>query len=83
MDISNKNLDSNLKVNLTDNNAIAVQVKGVQSIIDNITEENISAYVDLSGYGVGDYEVDLQIESDDPRVIYVVTSKVPIKIVEK
>lgn len=82
-DISNKNLDSNLKVNLTDNNAIAVQVKGVQSIIDNITEENISAYVDLSGYGVGDYEVDLQIESDDPRVTYVVTSKVPIKIVEK
>ena len=83
VDISNKNLDSNLKVNLTDNNAIAVQVKGVQSIIDNITEDNISAYVDLSGYTVGDYEVDLQIEGDDPRVTYVVTSKVPIKIVEK
>ena len=81
--ISNKNLDENLKVNLTDNNAISVQVKGVQSVIDNITEENISAYVDLSGYTVGDYEVDLKIESDDPRVSYVVTNKVPIKIVEK
>ncbi len=82
-DISNKNLDNNLKVNKTDTNAIAVQVKGVQSVIDNITEENISAYVDLSGYTVGDYEVELKIDSDDPRVSFVVASKVKIKIVEK
>lgn len=82
-DISNRNLDSNLKVNLTDASSIAIQVKGVQSVIDSITEENISAYVDLSGKTVGDYEVDLKIDSDDPRVTFVVTSKVKIKIVEK
>lgn len=81
--ISNKNLDDNLKVNLTDANAIAVQVKGVQSVIDNITEENISAYVDLAGYTVGDHEVELKIDNDDPRVSFVVTNKVKIKIVEK
>ena len=81
--ISNRNLDENLKVNLADANAIAVQVKGVQSVIDAITEENISAYVDLSGYAVGDYEVDLKIDNDDPRVTYVVSSKVKIKISQK
>ncbi len=81
--ITNKNLDEKLKVNLTDANAIAVQVKGVQSVIDTITEENISAYVDLSGFTVGDYEVELKIDNDDPRVSYVVTNKVKIKIVEK
>ncbi len=81
--IANRNLDDNLKVNLTDANAIAVQVKGVQSVIDNITEENISAYVDLSGYTAGDYEVELKIENDDPRVTFVVTSKVKIKITAK
>lgn len=81
--ITNKNLDGNLSVNLTDASAIAVQVKGVESVIDSITEENISAYVDLAGYGVGDYEVDLKIDSDDPRVTYVVTNKVKIKIGEK
>lgn len=81
--ISNKNLDDKLKVNLTDTNPIAVQVKGVQSVIDSITEENISAYVDLAGYTTGDYEVELKIDNDDPRVSYVVTNKVKIKIVEK
>ena len=60
-----------------------VQVKGVQAVIDAITEENIVAYIDLTGYTVGDYEVDLKIENDDPRVTYIVTNKVPLKIVEK
>ena len=81
--ITNKNLDEKLKVNLTDASAIAVQVKGVQSVIDSITEENITAYVDLSGFTVGDYEVELKIDNDDPRVSYIVTNKVKIKIVEK
>jgi YbbR domain-containing protein len=82
-DITKKNLDSNLNVNLTDASAISVQVKGVQSVIDSITEENVSAYIDLSGYAVGEYEVELKINNDDPRVSYVVTNKVKIKIVEK
>lgn len=81
--ISNKNLDDRLKVNLTDASTIAVQVKGVQSVIDSITEENISAYVDLAGYTPGDYEVELKIDNEDPRVSYVVTNKVKIKVSEK
>lgn len=82
--LTNRNLDDNLKVNLAENNsAITVQVKGVQSVIDSITEENISAYVDLSGYTVGDHEVDLKFDNNDPRVTFVVSSKVKIKIIQK
>lgn len=81
--IASKNLNSNLQVNLAEENAIAVQVKGVESVINNITEENINPYVDLSGFQVGDYEVDLKIDNDDSRVSYLVTSKVKIRITEK
>ncbi len=81
--ITNRNLDNNLIVNLTDNHSIPVQIKGVEEVINSISEENISAYVDLAGYTIGDYEVELKIEGDDPRVNYIVSNKVKIKITEK
>ena len=80
--LDEKNLASNLSVNLTDASTISVQVKGVQSVIDSINENNISAYLDLAGYTPGEYEVDVKIENNDPRVTYVVTNKAKIKIVE-
>ncbi len=82
--VTAKNLDNNLSPNFpADFSIISIQVKGVESVINTITEENISAYVDLSGYTTGDYEVDLKIESDDPRVTYVVSNKVKLTIVQK
>lgn len=78
--IGYRNLGSGLKVNLVGTSEVPVQVKGVQSVIDTINADNISAYTDLSGYGVGDHEVDVLIENDDPRVNYVVTTKVKISI---
>lgn len=80
--LDEKNLASNLTVNLTDSSAISVQVKGVQSVIDSISESNISAYLDLAGYVAGEYEVDVKIENSDPRLTFVVTNKAKIKIVE-
>lgn len=83
LNISNigyRNLGNGLKVNLVGSVEVPVQVKGVQSVIDSINADNISAYTDLSGYGEGEYEVDVKIESDDPRVNYVVTTKVKISI---
>lgn len=83
-DVHSRNLDSNLSVNFPPSNGnIDVQVKGVESVINSITEENISAYVDLAGFTVGTHEVDLKIESDDPRVNYIVSSKVKLEITEK
>ncbi len=83
--IEPKNLADHLNVNFTsDSGEISVQVKGVQSVIDTITENNISAYIDLAGYNTaGDYEADVKIESNDPRITFVVSNKAKIKIVEK
>ncbi len=78
--IGYRGLGNNLKANLVGSTSVPVQVKGVQSVIDSINTDNISAYTDLTGYGVGDYEVDVKIESDDPRVNYIVTTKVKISI---
>lgn len=83
LNISNigyRNLGNNLKVNLVGSAEVPIQVKGVQSVIDSINSDNISAYIDLAGYGVGDYEIDVKIDSDDPRVNYVVATKVKISI---
>ena len=83
IEISNiraNNLGSGLTVNRTDANPISVQVVGVQSVIDSITAENISAYIDLSGYSAGTYNVDVKIDSTDPRVKYVVSSQVGVVI---
>ncbi len=62
---------------------VTVQVKGVQEVIDAITAENINAYIDLSGLTVGEYQVEVKIDSNDPRITYLVTSKVSIIIDNK
>ena len=85
MDITNvisyRNLASNLTPNIVGTNSnVNVIVKGVQSVIDSITSENITAYLDLEGYGVGEYEVPVKIENDDPKLNYVVSSVVKVRI---
>ncbi len=78
--IAYRNLGNGLKANLVGSISVPIQVKGVQSVIDSINADNIMAYTDLSGYGVGDYEVDVLLENDDPRVSYLVSTKVKISI---
>ena len=79
--ISHRNLSSNLTANIvrTSSNVNAI-VKGVQSVIDSITSENITAYLDLEGYGVGEYDVPVKIENDDPKLNYVVGTTVKVRI---
>ncbi len=83
LEISNvraTNLASGLTVNRTNNDTISVQVKGVQSVIDSITADDISAYIDLSNYTAGTYDIDVQIENSDPRVTFVVSSQINVVI---
>lgn len=57
-----------------------VLLKGVRSVLDDITADNIKVYVDLSGYGPGTHEIDVIVEGEDVRVTY--TSKVKkVKII--
>lgn len=84
--IETRNLDSNLKASAvsSSDSFVKVNVKGVASVIDSISSDNISAYVDLSGYGEGEYEVDVNVEGSDVRVQYVSkVKKVKIKITKK
>ncbi|MEG0794681.1 MAG: CdaR family protein [Bacilli bacterium] len=78
--ITKKNLATGLNVNILPNQKVSVQVKGVASVIDKITIEDINAYVDLSGLGVGEREVEIKIDSNNPLVTFVVTSQLKIKI---
>jgi len=84
--IETRNLSPDFKVSAasSEDSFITVNVKGVSSVIDPIVADNISAYVDLSGLGEGEHEVDVNVEGSDTRVQYVSkTKKVKVKITRK
>jgi len=78
--ISQKNLSSNLSANIIGTDSIKVIVKGVQSVIDNVTADNINAFIDLENYSTGEYDVQVKIANDDPKLNFVVSSTVKVKI---
>lgn len=90
-DISNVNIDvRNLNENysvqgLSENDIqVTVNVKGVEAVLNSLTADDITAYIDLKDYKPGEYEVEVQVEGTDSRVQYLSkTKKVKIRIVEK
>ena len=78
--IQYRNLADGLSANAVSDTTVSVQVIGVESVINSVTDKDISAYVDLSGFGVGDYEAEVQIENNDPRLNFIVNNKIGIKI---
>lgn len=85
--IEPRNLADNLKVQALDESSsvVSVTLKGVSSVVDTITADDVLAYIDLSDYKTpGTYEVPVQVEGNDVRVQYVPkTKKVKVNIVEK
>ena len=62
---------------------VTVNVKGVENVISKITAEDIYAYIDLTGYNVGEHEVEVKVRGNDSKVSYVSkTKKVKIAITE-
>lgn len=58
-----------------------VIVKGVSEVLDGIKDSSIKAYVDLSGYGPGTYDVPIEVEGQDLTVTYTAAVKtIQIKI---
>ena len=90
-DISNvnidvRNLDDRYSVQGLSQNDIqvTVNVKGVESVLNSLTADDITAYIDLEDYKPGEYEVEVQVEGTDSRVQYLSkTKKVKIRVVEK
>lgn len=84
--ISVKNLSDEYKATpVTESDAeVTVNLKGVQSVINEITADDVTPYVDLAGYEPGNYEVEVKIEGTDSKVQYTsMTKKVKIKISKK
>jgi YbbR domain-containing protein len=81
--IESVNLGNGYTVNalsLTDR-TVDVIAKGVTSVLDTIDASKIKAYIDLSGYTEGTYDVDVKVSIDDVRVKLVPkTTTVKIKI---
>lgn len=81
------NLDTDkysLQAVTADDRMITVNIKGVKSVIENITADDIKAYIDLSGYTAGTYEVDVNVTGTDLKVQYIAkTKKVNIIIKQK
>ena len=62
---------------------VTIILKGVASVINDIQPSDVTAYLDLSGYSEGEYEVEVQVEGNDTRVEYVAkTKKVKVKIIK-
>ena len=83
--IEYRNLGSDYIVNAFDkeNSYVTVNVKGVQSVIESITAEDITAYLDLEGYGEGTYEVPVNVEGHDSKVQYLSKTKTVKIIIQK
>lgn len=83
IDITNirtTNLGSSLKANIVSSEPISVICKGVKSVLDEVDASNIDAYVDLTGLGVGDYDVEVKIDNSNPLVTYIVSSTITVRI---
>ena len=78
--IGSKNLAEGLTVNIISGQNITAQVKGVTSVIEGIDASKVNAYVDLNGLGVGEHEVEVKIDNNNPLVNYVVSSTVKVRI---
>lgn len=81
-----ENLASNLKVQaLTEaDRQVTVVVKGSEDAIKDISASDITAYVDLSNYGVGEHEVEVKVTGSDLKLSYgSKTKKIKVRITQK
>ena len=84
--VQTQNLDNNLKVQaLSDaDRQVTVVVKGSEESINNITPADITAFVDLKNYGVGEHEVEVQVTGTDLKLSYESKiKKIKVRISEK
>lgn len=81
-----ENLAPNLKVQALSENdrQVTVIVKGSEDAIKNITASDVTAYVDLANYGVGEHEVEVKVTGTDLKLAYASkTKKIKVRITEK
>ena len=81
-----ENLAPNLKVQALSeaDRAVTVVVKGSEDAIKDISASDITAYVDLTNYGVGEHEVPVKVTGTDLKLTYgSKTKKIKVRITQK
>ena len=81
--IEYRNLADGLSIQAASANdtKVSVSLSGVSSVIENLTSDDITAYVDLKGLGVGTHQVDVHVTGTDNKVTYTsLTAKVTVII---
>ncbi len=84
--VSSLNLASGLKVQALSESdrQVTVVVKGSEDAIKDINASDITAYIDLSNYGVGEHEVEVKVTGTDLKLAYASkTKKVKVRITKK
>ena len=84
--VTTKNLDSNLKVQALseDDRQVTVVVSGSEESIASVNASDITAFIDLKDYGVGEHEVKVQVTGSDLKLSYEAkTKKIKVRITEK
>ena len=84
--VQSENLDSNLKVQaLSDEDRqVTVVVKGSEEAINAIQPSDITAFIDLKDYGVGEHEIEVQVTGTDLKLDYSSkTKKIKVRISQK
>ncbi|MCD8562201.1 MAG: hypothetical protein LRY26_00100 [Bacilli bacterium] len=72
--LESRNLDENIyRVQGVTREDVEVTVilKGVEDVVKQITPSDITAYVDLKGFGPGTHDVDVFVEGNDLKVQYI------------
>lgn len=80
------NLGDNYTVQATEqsNTEVVVILKGVESVIKDISPTSVEAYIDLKGLSAGEHEVEIKVKGNDEKVNYSPkVKKTTIKIAEK
>ena len=79
--IEYRNLVEGYTVQGIDKTRVTVALKGVDTVIENVSSEDIMAYIDLEGLTEGEHEVDVHVEGTDNKIQYIsMTKKIKIKI---
>ena len=84
--VSSENLAPGLKVQALSeaDRQVTVVVKGSEDAIKDINASDITAYIDLSNYGVGEHEVEVKVTGTDLKLAYASkTRKVKVRITKK
>ena len=84
--VQSENLDSKLKVQALSNadRQVTVVVKGSADAINAVQASDITAYIDLKNYGVGEHEVEVKVTGTDLKLDYASkTKKIKVRITQK